>query len=75
MPPRFEAIHKEELDRKRKAWEYMRHAWPADTIAFHNTMNCFRWIWNEKGTAPFLKPKEYQKINVEAYELEEDEND
>jgi len=38
-------------------------------------MNCFRWIWNENGTAPFLKPKEYQKINVEAYELEEDEND
>jgi len=38
-------------------------------------MDCFRPAKMDKGTANFPKAKEYQKLRVGAYELEEDQRD
>jgi len=38
-------------------------------------MDCFCWARKEKGTAPFPKAKEYQKLKVGAFVQEESEID
>jgi len=38
-------------------------------------MDCYRPVKTDKGTANFPKAKEYQKLRVGAYELEEDQRD
>jgi len=53
----------------------MRCGWPADRKGNHKTMDCYRPVKTDKGTANFPKAKEYQKLRVGAYELEEDQKD
>jgi hypothetical protein len=67
-----EGINKSELDRRKAAGECQRCAWPGDRKGAHKTMDCFRWARKDVGTAPFPKPKEYQKLKVGAYGQEED---
>jgi len=38
-------------------------------------MDCYRLVKTEVGTGNFPKAKEYQKLRVGAYELEEDQKD
>ena len=70
-----EGIPQAEMDRRSKAWECMRCAWPADRKGNHKTMHCYRPIKIDAGTANFPKAKEYQKLRVGSYELEEDQKD
>jgi hypothetical protein len=67
-----EGIEKSELDRRKAAGECQRCAWPGDRKGAHKTMHCVRWAKKEVGTAPFPKAKEYQKLQVGAYDQEED---
>jgi hypothetical protein len=53
----------------------MRCAWAADRKGNHTTMDCYRQIRTKTGTANFPKAKDYQKLRVGAYELEEDQKD
>ena len=50
-----------ELRRQKAAGECQRCAWPQDKKGSHKTLDCFRWKRLEKGTAPFLKKKLYNK--------------
>lgn len=61
-----EGIDSAELNRRKAAGECQRCAWPADREESHKTMDCFRWSRKEKGTAPFLKAKVHQNLNVGA---------
>jgi len=70
-----EGIQQDELNRRKKAQECMRCAWPADRKGNYNTMDCFRPIKTDIGTGNFSKTKEYQKLRVGAYELEENQKD
>lgn len=68
-------IDKSELDRRKAAGEYQRCAWPADRKGSHKTIDCFRWKETDKGTAPFPKANEYQKLKVGGYDQDESEID
>ena len=71
----MQGILQDELDRRKKSRECMRCGWPADRKGNHKTMDCYRPIKTDKGTATFPKAKEYQKLKIGAYELEEDQKD
>ena len=48
------------IDRSELAWrkasgECQRCAWPGDWKGAHRTLDCFRWLRKETGTAPFPK--------------------
>jgi len=68
VPSQTAGIDKAELDWRIMSLEWMGCTWPADRKGSHKTMDCFEWIWKENGTAPFPKPKEYQKMMLGAYE-------
>jgi hypothetical protein len=70
-----EGVPQAELDRRKKARECMRCAWPADRKGNHKSMDCYRPVKIVAGTANFPKAKEYQKLRVGAYELEEEQKD
>jgi len=70
-----QGIPQDELDRRKKSRECMRCGWPADRKGNHKTMDCYRPVKTDKGTANFPKAKEYQKLRIGAYELEEDQKD
>jgi len=70
-----EGIDKSELDRRKSAGEYQRCAWPGDAKGSHKTMDCFQWKRMDKGTAPFPKGKDYQKLKVGAFRQEESDID
>jgi hypothetical protein len=53
----------------------MRCAWPADRKGNHKTMDCYRPAKVDADTANFAKAKEYQKLWVGAYKLEDDQKD
>jgi hypothetical protein len=70
-----EGVPQAELDRRKKARECMPCAWPADRKGNHNSMDCYRPVKSDVGTANFPKAKEYQKLRVGAYELENEQRD
>jgi len=70
-----ENIPQDESNRRKKAREYIRYAWQADRKGNHKTMDYHRAVKTDAGTANFPKAKEYQKLRVGAYELEEDQRD
>jgi hypothetical protein len=70
-----EEIQQSEMDRRRKARECMWCAWPADRKGNNKTMDCYRPLKVDAGTANFPTAKEYQKLRVGAFELEEDQKD
>jgi hypothetical protein len=70
-----EGIPQAEMDRRRKARQCMQCAWPADRKRNHKTMDCYTPLKVDAGTANFPMAKEYQKLRVGAYELEEDQKD
>jgi len=72
---KFEGISGDELDRRRKAKECLRCAWPADRKGKHNTKDCYRPIKLDKGTADFPKAKAYQKMRIGAVEIEPGKED
>jgi len=72
---KIEGIPGEELDRRRKAKECLRCAWPADRKGKHNNKDCYRPIKLDKGTADFPKAKAYQKMRIGAVEIESGEED
>jgi len=72
---KIEGISNDELDRRRKAKECLRCAWPADRKGKHNTKDCFRQIKLDKGTADFPKAKADQKMRIGAIEIESGEDD
>jgi len=53
----------------------MRCSWPADRKGSHKTMDCYRPVKTDTGTASFPKAKEYQKMRIGACDLEEDQQD
>jgi len=53
-------INRSELARRKAAGECQRCAWPGDRKGAHRTLNCCRWLWKDKGTAPFHKAKRGQ---------------
>jgi hypothetical protein len=71
----IEGIAQAEMDRRRKARECVRCAWPVDKKGNHKAMDCYRPIKIDTGTANFPMAKEYQKLRVGAYELAEDQKD
>ena len=75
FPTQTQGVPQDELDRRKKPRECMRCGWPADRKGNHKTMDCYRPVKTDKGTANFPKAKEYQKLRVGAYELEEDQKD
>jgi hypothetical protein len=70
-----EGIPQGEMDRRRKARECMRCAWPAVRKGNHKTMDCYQPIKFDTGTANFSKAQKYQELRVGAYEQEEDQKD
>jgi hypothetical protein len=64
-----------ELDRRKKERECMRGAWPADRKGNHKMMDSFIPVKSEAGTVNLPKQKQYQKLRVGEYELEEDQRD
>jgi hypothetical protein len=72
---KIEGIPGDELDRRRKARECLRCAWPADRKGKHNTKDCWRQIKLDTGTADFPKAKAYQKMRIGAVEIELGEED
>jgi hypothetical protein len=56
-----EGIDGSEWRRRKAAGECQRCAWPQDRNGSHKTIDCFRWKWLEKGTAPIPKNKRYNK--------------
>jgi len=71
----IDGIPQEELNRRRSEKECMRCAWRADGKRSHKTMDCYRPLKTEEGTASFPKAKEYQKMKIGACELQEDKQD
>jgi hypothetical protein len=57
----IEEIQQDELDRRRKARQCMRCAWPTDRKGSHKTIDCYRPVKTDAGTADFPKAKGYQK--------------
>jgi len=53
----------------------MRCAWPVNDKGNHKTMDCYRPVKTGSATANFPKAKEYQKMTVAAYGLEEVQKD
>jgi len=72
---KIEGIPNDELDRRRREKECLRCAWPADRKGKHNTKDCYRPIKLDKGTADFPEAKAYQKMRIEAVEIESGEED
>jgi len=70
-----DGIDKSDLARRKASGECQRCALPVDRKGSHKTMDCFRWSRKDKGTAPFPKPMEYEKLKVGAYNQEESEMD
>jgi len=70
-----DGISQDELNRRKKARECMRCAWPADRKGNHKSVDCYRPVKLDAGMANFPEAKEYQKLRVGAYELEEDQKD
>jgi len=70
-----EGISQDKLNRRKKQRECMRCAWPTDRKGQHKTMDCYRPIKTDAGTASFPKAKEYQKIKIGAYQPESDQED
>jgi hypothetical protein len=68
-------IPQAELDRRKKARECMRCGWPADRKGNHKTIDCYRPVKTDAGTANFPRAKEYHELRVGAYGLEEDQKD
>jgi hypothetical protein len=56
-----EGIDRSEIRRRKAAGECQRCDWPRDRKGSHKTIDCFRWIRLEKGTAPCPKNKQYNK--------------
>jgi len=71
----MEGVPQHELDRRNNSGECMRCGWTADREGTHKTRDCYRPLKTDKGTAKFPKNKEYQKLGVGAYKLEEDHED
>jgi len=67
-----EGIDSSELGRRRAAGECLRCAWPSDRKGTHRVKDCLRPIKLDKGTAPFPKAKEYQRMKVAAMQVSED---
>ena len=55
-------IDMSESARRKAAGECYRCAWPGDRKGGHRTLDCYRWLHNEKGTAPFPKVKKKPAI-------------
>jgi len=53
----------------------MRCAWPADRKGSHTTIDCYQPVEVNSGTVAFPKAKEYPKMKIGGYQLEEDEED
>jgi len=47
----------------------LRCAWPSDRKGSHRVKDCIRPAKLDKGTASFLKAKEYQKMKIAAVNL------
>jgi len=56
-----EGIDKSEIQRRKAANERLRCAWPSDTRGSHRVKDCIRRIRLDKGTAIFLKDRNYQQ--------------
>jgi len=67
-----EGIDSSELQRRKAAGECLRCAWPSDRKGNHRVVDCRRPIKLDKGTAPFPKAKDYQKMKVAGMQLESD---
>jgi len=61
-----EGIPQCQLGRRKKAWECMRCAWPADRKGKHKPMDCYRPVKTDAWTANCPKAKKYQKLRVGA---------
>jgi len=71
----IEGVPQEELNQRLSAKECMRCAWPADRKGSHKTMDRYRPLKMEEGTASFPKAKEYQKMKIGACDQQEDQQD
>jgi hypothetical protein len=65
----------DELNRKKKARECMRGAWPPDRKGNHQLVGCYGIVKTNTETVNVPKPKEYLKLQEVAYKLEEDQKD
>jgi hypothetical protein len=55
-----------EIRRRRDSGECLRCAWPSDRKGFHRVADCWRPIKLNKGTAGYIKAKEYLKAKQAA---------
>jgi len=58
-----QGIDGSELRQRKIAGECQRCAWPGHGKGAHKTINYFRWIRKENGTAPIPEKKRYQSID------------
>jgi len=53
----------------------MKGTLPAGWKEAHRTIDCYRWIQKENGTARFPKTQKYQMIKIDTWEIQKCEHD